>query len=822
MMKNINEQPHINPKTLNIFIIISIILTTLLYSCNYPTSNNTIHPDRSQSLTQYSTPYVTIQFNLSLPQPLSSGETVNIVVLDEVTGLPYNRQIYEMDQVDENLFTATLSIPLFSVIKYRYEKFGESVLPEKKTDGQNVRYRMYFVEQSGVVNDYLSSWDGVNRPSILGQFTAVVYDHESGKPIPDILVSAGGQLNFTDANGLVNFYGLPPGTHNILFYAINGQYQTYQQGARISEGKITPAEVKLSPNKPIEVTFIVTPPNDAVGAPVYLAGNFIQFGNTFTDLLGTMSIDPKRMVVLSPQDDGKLTGLITLYSGTDFRFKFTLGDGYWNTELNSDSESLTRQLIVPDQDIVLELNIAAWRAPVFEPITFKTFIHPNIGYPGERYIQFKKDGWTEPIPLWPLGNGNYLYILYSPFEITTPITYRVCLTRVCNSENSSLIVSPAEQVNPADQPLTRTITVDQWTSPPSTIAEDNITEIVFPYKADGFQTYIELSPEMSPTWFSSIPIALESLEEVNSEILLLSPLWVQNEINGYLQSDIGTTPFSFEMMNYISQAQAHNFEVGLFPQIGPLEHTGDTFDWTEQNDAWQEDWFNSYRQFILNYAKIAENSGAKKLIIGGKPLLASLPDANPVYTQESLNEDWRALIGDIREQFGGKLLWAANAGTQMDPLPSFINLFDEIYISVDSPLTSGSDPSFDEIAYGFTTTVDNLLYEVYRSTFIPVTIAFAYPSVEGAAQGCQLIGNDCNNDGLFIQDELSGYKVDGAQQALIYSAILPIAASREWITGISVRGYMPLCNPEDSSSSISCKPAQDVIQYWYTGLTNDW
>ena len=56
----------------------------------------------------------------------------------------------------------------------------------------------------------------------------------------------------------------------------------------------------------------------------------------------------------------------------------------------------------------------------------------------------------------------------------------------------------------------------------------------------------------------------------------------------------------------------------------------------------------------------------------------------------------------------------------------------------------------------------------------------------------------------------------------LFIAILPVAASREWITGISIRGYVPVCDPEDKSSSISCKPAQDVIQYWYTGLTNGW
>jgi hypothetical protein len=819
-MKTDNENPYIGSKCPYI-IFLFIILPGLLIGCNFPTTNNTIHPDRSQSLTQYSTPYVNIQFNLISPQLLSQDEQVNIVILDEVSGLPYIQQKYEMELSEEGIYTTTLSIPLFSVIKYRYEKIGEQAIPEKTIDGRNVRYRMYLVENSGIVNDHLSTWNGDNISYEMGRFEAVVIDQETGSPIPDILVSVGGQLSVTDANGLVNFNGLTPGTHNVVFYELNGKYQSFQQGAVISQGKRTLAEVKLAPNKAVEVTFIVTPPNDAAGAPVYLAGNLAQFGNTFTDLQGSMNIDPKRMFVLLPRNDGQLIGKVSLYEGTDFRFKFTLGDGYWNAELNPDSESITRQLIVPDHDVTLELSIASWRAPVFEPIAFKTFIHSDLGYPGERYIQFKNDQWTEPIPLWPLGNGEYLYILYSPFEITTPITYRVCVTKLCGPENSSLYVSPVEQVEPTDQPLTRTITVDHWLSPSPKNKEETITKAVFPYKSSTFNTIIELSPEISPGWFSSMPIALEEINLLNSEVLLISPQWTQNGISGYLQPEIGLTPFSYELMNYISQAKSQNLKIGLFPQISPISKTTKSLDWKNQNDAWQKEWLYSYRQFILNYAKIAEISDAENLIIGGKIILSALPDENPTFRQDELDKYWRSLIMEIRDQFQGSLLWATNAGTKMDPLPSFIDLFDEIYITVDSPLASGSNPSFEEIAYGFSATIDNHLYEVYRSTFKPITIAFAYPSVEGSSLGCQLIDDDCNNDGLFTPGELAEYNVDADLQALIYNAIFPVAASREWITGISIRGFMPLCDPNDPSSSIACKPAQDVVEYWYTGLNND-
>ncbi len=798
-----------------------LITIFLLIGCNYPSAENTFQPDNSQSLTAYSTPYVKVQFNLILNQPLSSGEKVNIVLLDEVTGLPYNRQEYEMDQTNGNSYTVTLSTPMLSVLKYRYEKVGQIVTPEKNMSGQTIRYRMYHVQDDGIVNDILSSWDEQNTFTSTGRFEGFVIDQNTGIPVPDILVSVGGQLNFTDANGQVNFDGLPPGTHNVVFYAIDGSYQTFQQGALISVGKTTPAKIQMSPNKPVNVTFSVVPPNDAIGAPVYLAGNFAQLGNTYSDLQGSMSIDSNRLPEFTPQIDGNLIKTLTLYAGTDLRFKFTLGDGYWNAELSNDSEVITRQLIVPDQNITLELEIDTWRTQVFKPITFETFIHPEIGYPGERYIQFKLGEWTEPIRLWPLGNGNYLYILHSPFEINSTISYRICLSKTCDTTMTDEFVSPEAQIDPTDQPITQIITVDHWLSPPSHNPQENITLAVFPYKPNTFHSIIELSPEMTPGWFSSLPVVLDEINEMDTNIVIISPQWTENQSSGLLQPEIGVTPFSYEMTNYISEIHNLGHDIGLYPQIATDNNQLILFDWADQNNNWREEWFESYRQLILNYAKIAEYSGVDYLLIGGKPLLSTLPDENSIYLEEKLEKEWRSLISEIRQQFHGNLIWVTNIGIQMDPLPSFIDLFDEIYISVDSPLASDSNPSFEQISYNFTSVIDNYIYEVYRSTLKPITIALAYPSVEGSVLGCQLIENDCNNDGLFTQNELLEYDVDVQAQADIYNAILPVTASREWITGISIRGFNPTGNPLDPSSSIWDKPAQDVIEYWYKGLNNN-
>jgi len=802
-------------------MIILLILPFLVIGCNFPTTKNTVRQDQSQNLEAYSTPFVNVKFNAILPEPLSDGEKVSIIILDEVTGLPYNRKTYEMTEGDPLLYTTTLLIPMMSVVKYRYEKIGTENLPETKPGSQDFRYRMIYAEDDLEFNDLIFSWGDDKANYEKGRFEGVVLDQDTGDPIPDILINAGGIASFSDSNGFFVFDDLAVGTHNILFYAIDGKYKTHQQGAVIVSGRTTPATIKLSQNDPVEVTFLVSPPGEASGTPVYIAGNLIQFGNTFSDLQGAMSIETNRLPSLTPQSDGKLTKTMTLYAGTDLRFKFTLGDGYWNTEQKADGEITIRQLIVPNHDFSLELQIETWRTSVFEPISFETFVHPTVGQPGERYIQIKIDEWSKPLPMWPIGNGNYLYILFSPFEMASPITYRVCLESVCDSTTTSSLISPEGQVEPNDQPITRTITVDPWLTESNQEPYLDIYRVPFPYKPGDFKTIIEFSPEMTPGWSTRLPIGLDEIKQINANMLVFSPRWFQNGNTEFLHPVIGKTPFYYELFGYIEAAQEKGFEVSLFPQMEPLIYHEDLSGFSNQSEASQQAWFNSYRFFLLNYAKIAEITGSKFLIIGGKPLLSTFTDGNLYNDDYLLKEEWQDLIATIRTEYQGKLVWASNAGTELDPLPPFIESFDEIYISIDSPLYDGTNASFDQIAYGYTRTIDNLVYEAYRSTLKPVTLALAYPSANGATRGCHLISEECNNDGLFLKKEVSGCSLDLIEQAEIYNAILPITASREWITGISIRGYTPAGTPDDLTSSIADKPAKDVVHYWFNGFQNE-
>jgi len=179
------------------------------------------------------------------------------------------------------------------------------------------------------------------------------------------------------------------------------------------------------------------------------------------------------------------------------------------------------------------------------------------------------------------------------------------------------------------------------------------------------------------------------------------------------------------------------------------------------------------------------------------------------------------LIKEIRRIYPGNLVWATNAHEAMDPLPEFINKFDGIYVTIDSPLVSDNNPSFDEIAAGFNDVIDNLIYEVYRSTGKPLTIALAYPSLEGAAQGCSLLNEHCYNDGLFLHDEADDDILDLEEQARIYEAVLPIVASRTWISGTSIRGYEPTVIIHDHTSSIAGKPAAEIVADWFLRIISE-
>lgn len=276
----------------------------------------------------------------------------------------------------------------------------------------------------------------------------------------------------------------------------------------------------------------------------------------------------------------------------------------------------------------------------------------------------------------------------------------------------------------------------------------------------------------------------------------------------------------------INKTKSMGFSTSLFPQIGPVDEISSYWETTNHTEAWWDTWYESYANFILNYAKVAELAKTEQLIIGGKFLLPTFiggtyPNGSFSDVPNNSDETWQNIISEVRKAYQGELLWATNIHQARDPLPEFINKLDGIYLLVDSPLVYSETDDFDTINWGFINVIDSLIYEVYRSTGLPIILGLGYPSVDGSALGCNLLDNNCINDGVFSQNEVSNFTPDLQEQSLIYNAIFPVLSSREWITGAAIRGYNPTPQVDERSSSIAGKPAFQVIEYWFSGLRNN-
>jgi hypothetical protein len=798
-----------------LFVLSLIILS----ACNLP---STLSPDASiyENVNDLATPPVNIQFQLLLPKSAPEDENIVLEILDDVTGLLYNSKLIVMEKQSDQIYQTTLSVPSGSIIKYRYGKVKDIVTPEIVPGGEPVFYRLYYAHSNQTVSDILHAWQGESFQDSTGKIKGTLLDSKTNQPIPDILVVVGGRRTFTDANGKYLIDGLGGGVHNLVFYAIDGQYQTYQQGALVEPGMTTPASVKLDSLPQVSVTFHVKPPNDALGAPVYLAGNLAQLGNTFSDLNGSISIKPRRMPALTPNADGTHSITLQLYQGADIRYKFTLGDGYWNAEQNEAGGFRVRQLIVPSEDVTIDHTIQTWRTAGLEPITFSISIPPETSPGDGKYIQFKAHDWTEPLPLWPLGNGDYLYILFSPLS-TQPIPYQFCRNEDCIQARDMGSLSFERQVEPTQSPQTITLTLDSWQNWHVFEKNASVQEAYIPTKPVPYGTYIEFTPVMDPSWLALFPQGIAQLDQTGVSRVIFSPQYFVKPNSPYLYPLIGQTPFYYEFSELLQIADDQGFELSLYPQLGPYFVIENWWGSGTQTELWWEAFFDAYTDFILNYTNIAQHSGVDQLIIGGKALLPTftgglLPDGSD--SPALFDDRWNELIDQIRAQYDGQLIWGTNTNLEMDPLPEFIDQLDGIYISVDSPLALGDHPSFDLVQAGFVNVIDSQIYEIYRSTLKPITLALGYPASENAASGCALLGASCYNDGLFHSSEITPFAVDVEEQALIYNAVMPIIASREWITAVSIRGYEPIVAMQTGSSSIATKPAFDVIQYWFTNM----
>ncbi len=474
----------IHPSTRRLLSLVSV-LVLLLNGCSLSLLNipglTSQTPTPSLPLGPTATPQssAAVTFRVTLPSPLLHGETLYLSVVDEITGLGLNAVNYAMQGMDTLNYLVAIPFTMNSIVKYRYIRQGTIPYPEDDAFDKPVRYRMYAVTGPGTVEDVVASWSDSLFSSPSGRLTGQVVDSSSNSPIPNILIDAGGQQALTDSTGSFVFNSLPVGTHNLVAYAIDGTYQTFQQGARVEEGMRTPVTLSLTPAQMVNVIFTLSvPANTIQNAPIRLAGNLYQLGNTFGDLLGGLSTITTRMPMLTPLQDGRFTLSLMLPAGADIRYKYTLGDGFWNAEHGTGDAFVVRQLIVmaSSTPVQIEDTVQTWQAGISSPILFEVDVPVYTPVTDIVSIQFNPYGWTEPIPMWPLGNNHWVYQLYSPLNLLGDFEYRYCRNDQCgiadDVQTSSGHIGRPVSSSLVPQDLQDTVSAWTWlqnTTPPAIV-----------------------------------------------------------------------------------------------------------------------------------------------------------------------------------------------------------------------------------------------------------------------------------------------------------------------------------------------------------------
>ncbi len=776
-------------------------------------------------------PRAEVTFTVRLPDPLAANEVLAISILDEVTGLALNAVDYQMTAVDTITYTATLAIPDQALIKYRYVRRGTSRINEDTNLDEGIRYRLLHVSGPTQVQDTLNSWADRPVATLSGNIFGTVLNSDTSAPIPDILVTAGGVQALTDSAGRFQLNGLRGGNHNFVAYALDGTFQTFQQGAMVAENQSTPVQVRMKPAQLVNIIFTVSvPAGTQQGVPLRLAGNLLQLGNTFSDLRGGLSTVADRMPVLTPLPDGRYSVSLFLPAGAEIEYKYTLGDGFWNSEFTSTGQYVTRHLIVPPQNMTVEDIVQSWQAGPNAPILFEVTVPQDTPISDIIYIQFNPYGWTPPIPMWSTGANKWAYKLYGPLNIVGSFGYRYCRNAQCDSADDAQTAgqtSRGHTITPSIAPQDIFDTVREWAWPQKS-GSPSLVATNIPSRGTGFMAGVEFQSYYEPNTLVFTPYALQNIQAIGANWVILTPSWTYARSNPLIFSEQpGRDPFWSDTVTSITQARAINLNVALFPQPRFATSANDFWKAAPRDAVWWNSWFDHYRAFAVHYADLASLAGAQALIIGGDWINPALPagtliDGTPSGLPADAETRWKNIMAEVRQHFRGNVVFALPYDTGVVVAPvNILKDADAVYLLWFAKLSDQPNPNKGDMFAEAGRLLDNNVAPIQVQVNKPFVIGLSYPASTYSATGCIPNGSGgCLYWTALSRPnaDLGSVNLDLQQQVDIYDAVFNAVNARSWVSGLVSRGYFAPVALQDKSASIHGKPAADLLWYWFPRL----
>lgn len=290
--------------------------------------------------------------------------------------------------------------------------------------------------------------------------------------------------------------------------------------------------------------------------------------------------------------------------------------------------------------------------------------------------------------------------------------------------------------------------------------------------------------------------SLQKLRGTGSEWIALSFYTYQETIHSTsISFDYGHTMTDRDIEYSVKKAKDLGLKVCLKPVVNSRDGIWRArIGFPEEAKQYWERWFNSYTNFILHYAELAEELECEMFCIGCEMVNA-----------ESQTELWETLIKKVRDVYSGPLVYNANHGKEEG-----VDWFDK----VDFLGTSAYYPVADKAGESEETMVENwrnvkgrikALHDRFRKPILFMEIGCR------SAAGCATMPWDFEHTDLPFDEE---------EQARFYSSVMKVFWDEPWFAGFFWWDWSTKLYPLEEAKSnrgfdIYGKKAEQVLKEWY-------
>lgn len=805
-------------------ISLAVILGLILTGCSFPSeeaTNQTI-TEKTEQYRQELT-YTEVEFILEIPKPVQNE--IIFELIDDITGIEINPTRYVMEKSDDNHYKLILPVRVPSIIKYRFYKNNGLPIYETNAVNQVIEYRMAYINSPATINNKLTNWTDEQYAHNYGRISGQAINSKTNSPIPNALVVVGGMHSYTNSLGNFIIEYLPPGKHNLTIMSTDGEYQTFQQEAIIGEGLTTPATIGMQASKFVNISFMVNPPEDTPDqAPMRILGNTYQLGNVFGNIYNGTSIAPARAPKLTTLPDGNYTITMSLPSGFDLRYKYSLGDGFWNAELNSENNFVVRQIIVPEQDTIINDFIQDWKSTDTQGVEFIVNVPENTPDTDKVSIQFNSFGWSPPIQMWQTSDYQWTYRLFGPYHLLSKIDYRICRNDACGTADDGSAPVNGYSFDTTSLPQVLNVNVTQWKGWNQEIESPSLIAPEITNRGSDFVAGFSFSDNYNVYTPLYVDSAYKNILGVNANTIVIPVKWTLQSLNPVVFSPItGQNPLWKDLVLMIQKAQDQNLKVWLSPEIEMSPISVKQLVQQDLQPNWQQNFSTSYAEFMIFSADLANYMNIEGVIYP-TDILHLYEIENYATLSEIMISETISQINNIKTRFPNKVF--ISLSDNPNPTPNLHEVADGFVFTPNINFIE-SEYLREDYQSTYKAYLDDYLFTNYSVYNKPIFINLDIPSVKGVEYGCVISEEECYDFDIINQLDNSTqtleFEVDLLTQVELYNAAFNAINDTEWINGIISQDYNPQVAIMDTSSSVRGKPAIGVFWYWFPrmlGISN--